>query len=98
MYNFLYTKLVIIINNIILLFICNLLYIFKTFEFKLITFFLENFYLTDAYGLNEPVLEDPNPINNVTRLGGKKPAVFLRLKLVFYYMNFGFFSNYTTLF
>lgn len=47
-------------------------------------YFLENFYLTDAYGLNEPVLEDPNPINNVTRLGGKKPAVFLRLKLVFY--------------
>lgn len=43
---------------------------------------LENFYLTDAYGLNEPVLEDPNPINNVTRLGGKKPAVFLRLKFV----------------
>lgn len=44
--------------------------------------FLENFYLTDAYGLNEPILEDPNPISNVTRLGGKKPAVFLRLKSV----------------
>ncbi|KAL5236368.1 hypothetical protein ACI65C_003778 [Semiaphis heraclei] len=40
----------------------------------------ENFYLTDAYGLNAQVLEDPNPIKNVTRLGGKKPAVFLRLK------------------
>lgn len=55
---------------------------------------LENFYLTDAYGLNEPVLEDPNPIINVTRLGGKKPAVFLRLKLVKLVLEFYIFTIY----
>lgn len=55
---------------------------------------LENFYLTDAYGLNEPILEDPNPINNVTRLGGKKPAVFLRLKLVNLILEYNIFTIY----
>jgi len=56
---------------------------------------LENFYLTDAYGSNNAqVLEDPNPIKNVTRLGGKKPAVFLRLKLVNLILEYYIFTIY----
>lgn len=55
---------------------------------------LENFYLTDAYGLSKTILEDPYPMKNITRLGGKKPAVFLRLKLVNLILEYIIFTVY----
>ncbi|XP_017764691.1 PREDICTED: diacylglycerol kinase theta isoform X6 [Eufriesea mexicana] len=39
-----------------------------------------NFYLTDLYATDETELCDPNPVLNLNRKEGKRPAVFLRFK------------------
>lgn len=39
-----------------------------------------NFYLTDVYATDETELCDPNPVLNLNRKEGKRPAVFLRFK------------------
>ena len=41
-----------------------------------------NFYLTDVYATDETELCDPNPVLNLNRKEGKRPAVFLRFKWV----------------
>lgn len=42
----------------------------------------EQFELTDALAGDEPVLRDPCPLAHVTRIPNKRPALFLRFKLV----------------
>lgn len=42
----------------------------------------DQFELTDALADDEPPLKDPTPLARVTRLPNKRPALFLRFKLV----------------
>ena len=39
-----------------------------------------NYYLSDAYAAEESVLTDPNPIDQLMKREGKRPAVFLRFR------------------
>ena len=49
-------------------------------RYDAVSFVAALFYLTDLYGSEDIPLSDPNPVQNLVRKEGKRPAIYLRFK------------------